>query len=242
MRAFDRRPIVAAQARAIKRIWGSRRCGRAHGRSAARVPPTGTPCRRAASRNAVKALGPGVVAACSSPLPTPSPPPSNVPTATIRATGRACGANDLRVTASWQGATGSMAGALGVQNIGTNDCVVDGTPTSVRLLSGDTLLDQVVYVARAGPAPDSSVAPGPVLLRPGADASAFLSWSNWCPQIEQLVTRVVVTLAGTPPLDARPPDRPPGVVGGPGPGFGGTPRCDDANAPSTLTVWSFSPG
>jgi len=133
-----------------------------------------------------------------------------------------------------------MAGDLNVRNVGTTPCELTGAPAGVTLFSDDTPLDQVDYRAMSGTAGGESIADS-LVVAPGGQASAAIVWSNWCPEMIPLVTRVAVTFAqdgGT--LDADPPPHPKGIVG-PAPGFGSTPRCDDPASPSTLVVTPFSP-
>jgi hypothetical protein len=103
------------------------------------------------------------------------------------------------------------------------------------LRAGDAILDAVTYKAGrdAGPGNSTGVA-GPLLLRPGDQAGAFLLWTNWCPAMIPAVSAVLVTLpSGGSPIVAGPAS--------PGPGNFGTPRCDQPTMGSTFTAYAFVP-
>ena len=162
--------------------------------------------------------------------PVPSPTPVPVPSGT-----ETCLPADLTATAGWQGATGSMAGWLAITNVGHTPCVVDGSPRLIQLRAGDVTLDTVTYTARADAGPGSSTGvAGPVLLRPGDQAGAFLLWTNWCPPMIPAVSALLVRLpAGGTPIVAIPTS--------PGPGYFGTPRCDQPSSGSTFSAFAFVP-
>jgi Protein of unknown function (DUF4232) len=167
---------------------------------------------------------------------TPTPVPSATPAVIPAGTGT-CAPADLTATAGWQGATGSMAGWLAVTNAGQRPCVLNGSPRLIRLRSGTTILDPLTYTAGkdAGPGNQTGAA-GPVLLRPGDQAAAFLWWSNWCSTMlpDVTVTALLLTLpSGGSPIVASPTS--------PGPGYFGTPRCDQPSSGSTFTAYAFVP-
>ena len=166
----------------------------------------------------------------ATPTPVPSPTPIPIPSGT-----QTCVPSDLTATAGWQGATGQMVGWLTLTNVGQHPCVVDGSPRLIQLRAGDAILDTVTYKAGkdAGPGNSTGVA-GPVLLRPGDQAGAFLFWTNWCPEMIPAVSVVLVTLpTGGSPIVAGPCP--------PGPGYFGTPRCDQPMMGSTFTAYAFVP-
>lgn len=106
--------------------------------------------------------------------PIPSPTPVAIPPGTA-----ACAPNDLTATAGWQGATGQMVGWLALTNVGQRLCVVNGSPRLIWLRSNTTILAPLTYQAGQDAGPGSSTgAAGPVLLRPGDQAGAFLWWTN----------------------------------------------------------------
>jgi hypothetical protein len=120
-----------------------------------------------------------------------------------------------------------MAGAIFFKNVGSAGCVVDGPPRMIELRSDGGKLD-VVY----RPAPQHGE---PVLLEPGDQANASLTWMNWC-GAGQPVTSVLVTLSdGSGPIEAAPS----GTSGPIGPGISGLPRCDDPSASSSLGASAF---
>jgi hypothetical protein len=128
-----------------------------------------------------------------------------------------------------------MVGWLTLTNVGHAPCVVDGSPRMIQLRAGGAILDSVTYRAGkdAGPGNSTSVA-GPVFLRPGDQAGAFLLWTNWCPPMIPAVSAMLVTLpTGGSPIVAGPYP--------PGPGYFGTPRCDQPSSGSTFTAYAFVP-
>jgi len=128
-----------------------------------------------------------------------------------------------------------MVGWLTLTNVGQHPCVVNGSPRLIQLRAGDAILDAVTYKAGrdAGPGNSTGVA-GPLLLRPGDQAGAFLLWTNWCPAMIPAVSGLLVTLpTGGSPIVADPAS--------PGPGFFGTPRCDQPMIGSTFTAYAFVP-
>jgi hypothetical protein len=166
----------------------------------------------------------------ATPTPVPSPTPVAIPSGT-----EICAPSDLTAAAGWQGATGQMVGWLALTNVGQRPCVVNGSPRLIRMRSDTTILAPVTYQAGQDAGPGSATgAAGPVLLRPGEGADAFLWWTNWCSAMRPLVTSLLVTLpaGGSPVVASR---------ASPGPGFFGTPRCDQPTAASTFTAYAFVP-
>jgi hypothetical protein len=87
----------------------------------------------------------------------------------------ACTANSLRVSASLQGATGSMAGGIRVWNRSEETCRLGGAPEVVlRTRRGRPL---VRSRAEATVLPRRKVADR---IEPGESAFAFVLWRNWC--------------------------------------------------------------
>lgn len=146
-----------------------------------------------------------------------------------RALGRRpyCRAGNLRATAGWQGATGSMAGPVTLTNTSKQACILLG-PLRVRLedAAGRTL-------AFSEPAPAAKQAEQDVLLAPGEKASALLHWSNWCgPRPGGMGLRVILLerlgqLVATAPDDLN--------------GMEGTPRCDAPSSKTLLTLGVLAP-
>jgi Protein of unknown function (DUF4232) len=166
----------------------------------------------------------------SAPTPVPSPTAVPIPSGT-----ETCVPGDLTASAGWQGGSGQMLGWLTLTNVGQRPCVVNGSPRLIQMRAGDVTLDAVTYKAGkdAGPGNSTGVA-GPVLVRPGDQAGAFLWWTNWCPEMRPAVSAVLVTLpSGGSPIVAGPTS--------PGPGYFGTPRCDQPSSGSTVTAYAFVP-
>ncbi len=166
----------------------------------------------------------------ATPTPVPSPTPVTIPLGTVN-----CAPGDLTATAGWQGATGSMMGGIAVTNASQHACVLSGAPRLVRLRSGTTILSPITYTAERYSDPgDPTTAAQPVLLLPNGQASAFVVWSNVCSVMRPVLTALLVTLPdGGTPMVAGPSS--------PGPGFFGTPRCDQPGAASTFTAYAFVP-
>jgi len=162
---------------------------------------------------------------------TPPPQPARPTPRPIPPGTRVCTPADLTATADWQGATGSMAGGIGVTNVNSTACVLDGPPKLVVIKAGTTTMPTAYSAAGAGAG--GTEPPGPGLLEPGDHGSWWVFWTNWCGQ-DLVPTSVTVTL----------PDGGGTVVAvagssTPGPGMGGTPRCDAPGSPSSLTVTAF---
>jgi hypothetical protein len=132
----------------------------------------------------------------------------------------ACTVGQLQATASWEGATGSLAGAVTFTSRGAAPCSLAGYPTI-------QLLDRHGRPLRlAGDPRSGKEAPPAVLLRPGLAARVEFAWLNWCgPNPGPLGLRVTLPRRGgalTPtvePVTRR--DL--------------TPRCDAPAAPSRLS-------
>jgi hypothetical protein len=158
--------------------------------------------------------------------PSPSPDASQGPPAVPPGT-PACTAGQLQASASWQGATGSLAGAVTFtsRSRATAPCFLVGYPT-IQLLDRHGRPLQLTADPRTGKA-----APPPVLLRPGLAAQVEFAWRNWCgPNPGPVGLRVTLppphpgTLAPTVDPDIRREL---------------TPRCDAPGSPSRLSGGPF---
>jgi hypothetical protein len=199
-------------------------CGNAIASATPSPPPSS-----AATSPEPSNVPPGAIVPWIDATPTPVPSPTLVPIPSGTLT---CVPGDLAASAGWQGATGQMVGWLTLTNAEQRPCVVNGSPRLIQLRAGDAILDTVTYVAGkdAGPGTSTGVA-GPVLLRPGDQAGAFLWWTNWCPEMIPAVSAVLVTLpTGGSPIVAGPAS--PGL-------YFGTPRCDQPMMGSTFTAYAF---
>jgi hypothetical protein len=128
-----------------------------------------------------------------------------------------CRAGQLRLDVDLQGATGALAGAARVTNVGNRTCTLAGSP-------------RVEIERNAGPLPVQVVRTTPsyplVALRPRSKAFVYLFWRNWCVgEVDRLALRVDLPNGGRliAPLGSD------------------TPRCDDAHRASTLGVGWFRP-
>lgn len=163
---------------------------------------------------------------------TPPPEPARPTLRPVPPGTRTCTPADLTATADWQGATGSMAGGIGVTNVSTTACALDGPPKRVVINAGTKTMP-TSYSADARAGSGGTEPSGPGLLEPGDHGGWWLLWANWCGQ-DLVPTAVVVTLPdGSGPLVALPDSSTPG------PGMGGKPRCDAPDSSSSLTVRAF---
>lgn len=155
-----------------------------------------------------------------------------------------CRPADLRgIFRGFQGAGGSLAGAVVVANVGSDPCWLDGSPRSVSLLD-----DAGGAVMVREHAVDLPLNGGMVKLTPGAPLPAFgsrlaagsawfsLTWSNWCSHASPTVQALLIVLpAGgsiTAPIDTGIPS----WAAGPA-----TPGCSDSHSGSRLTFGRFQP-
>ena len=160
------------------------------------------------------------IAAPAPPTPDHQPGPPAVPPGTP-----ACTAGQLRASAGWQGATGSLAGAVRFTSRAAASCFLAGYPTI-------TLLDRHGRPLQlAGDPVPGDKAPPPVLLRPGLAARVEFFWRNWCgpgPGPGPVGLRVTLPRRGTLAATVDPDTR-----------RDLTPRCDAPAAPSRLSRGPF---
>jgi hypothetical protein len=152
-----------------------------------------------------------------------TPGSSDLPTSTAQSD--VCNLSRLTGTATWQGATGTLAGVLTLTNYTNLTCKLQGRPRiSIRDQAGQNLSVQLL-------AGDSS---GEVLwLDPEQAASAEFVWRNWCGTLPQGTVYLTVTLPGHPgqlTVEVLDPNGRP---------MADTPRCDADGSASTLNVGTF---
>ena len=99
---------------------------------------------------------------------TPTPSATGAPTI--------CAASDLSANASYQGATGSMAGSIIFTNTGTDQCALQGT-ADITLVDANSNKLPIVQKMMSLDGSERQVT-----LDPGGQASLFFVWSNWCPE------------------------------------------------------------
>jgi hypothetical protein len=135
----------------------------------------------------------------------------------------ACTAGPLRAAAGWEGATGSLAGALTFTSRAAAPCSLAGYPTI-------QLVDRHGRPLRlAGDPRSGKEAPPAVLLRRGQAARVQFAWLNWCgPNPGPVGVRVILPRGGalTPTVE-------------PGTPRDLTPRCDAPASPSRLSAGPF---
>jgi len=138
-----------------------------------------------------------------------------------------CRAADLRATAGLQGATGSLAGAIGVKNVGAKACTVTGRPRLKLLGNGHDLRVREVPIP---PSWNGQLVPKGyprLLIGPGESVEARVFWSNWCGGATGPLSLSIELPGGAGRLTA--PLQP------------GTPRCDAPRSASTIQVEHFRP-
>jgi hypothetical protein len=135
------------------------------------------------------------------------------------------------IQAGWEGATGSLDGAVQVTNIGSSACSLTGPP-HVELRADGATIDVAITTYRSLQADQPQDAP-PVLLEPGGQAQASVLWSNWCREPFSKVDLIVTLPGDSKPMQAS--------YLGPGQVGGLAPRCDAPDAQSSLGVFPFAP-
>jgi hypothetical protein len=145
----------------------------------------------------------------------------------------ACKASDLQGIAGWQGATGSLAGAVSVVNKGNAACTLEGYP-GVHVVAGDGSMLPVADVEPSDD-PGSCCAPlhaPPLVLHPGERGFARFAWRNWC-GTQKGPWKLAVALPGAGgQLDVP-------VLTPDGKQASDTPRCDTSSEASTISMGSF---
>ena len=99
-----------------------------------------------------------------------------------------CRASQLSATAGWQGATQSMLGGAGITNTSRSTCSLPAARPAVRISwQGRTLA-----VRERGPSPVFPSGDALRVLEPGATATIYLQWWNYCgPAVDIKVPPVV---------------------------------------------------
>jgi hypothetical protein len=148
-----------------------------------------------------------------------------------------CAASQLQAVATGVLAADSFIGAVFIANRGTASCTLRGNPELVLLAKDGSRLDVKYALVSAG-APALVVVPVSQFREDpngvaGIGASAPLQWTNYCDDTLPTTFRITLPEAGGV-IDGTFID----LAGKPIPAFG-TPRCDDASGPSTLTVYPF---
>jgi len=145
----------------------------------------------------------------------------------------ACPTRSLAASGSWQGATGSMLGAIDLANLGRRTCALRGYATvTLRNQAGRVLRVTVTPVGQRLLPPAMKRPPLvtlPPLQQPGAVVP--LQWFNWCGPAPGTIG-VALTLPGGGRLAVHPIS----LVGG----FNGVARCDEARRASRLFVGPIS--
>jgi len=155
------------------------------------------------------------IAAPARPTPDRSQGPPAVPAGTL-----ACTAGQLRASAGWEGATGSLAGAVTFTSRAAAPCSLAGYPT-IRLVDRHGRPLRLAGDPRSG-----NQAPPAVLLRRGQAARVEFAWLNWCgPSPGPVGVRVILPRGGVliPTVE-------------PGTPRDLTPRCDAPASPSRLSA------
>jgi hypothetical protein len=178
---------------------------------------------------------------------TPTPSPNGEPTqigglpslpGTLPPSVRPCLAADFDAVAGYEGATGSMAGAVSLTNRSTTTCALSGRP-GIHLTDAQGNLMPVANLEfNRGESDQTGQTPTPesdndaLLVKPRETVYVFFVWSNWCGNAPGPYT-LAVALPGeggqlnVPALD---PQGKPLTL---------TPRCDQPDATSTISIGPF---
>jgi len=151
-----------------------------------------------------------------------SPPPPGV-----------CPTRSLSASGSWQGATGSMLGAIDLANLGRRTCALRGYATITLQNQAGRVLRVTVTPVGQHLLPPAVKRPPLVTLPPQQQPGAVvpLQWFNWCGPAPGNIS-VTLTLPGRGRLAVHPIS----LVGG----FHGVARCDEPRRASRLSVGPIS--
>ena len=163
----------------------------------------------------------------------PTKPTPSATSPSTRVGTPACTAAVVSAESNFEGATGSLAGAIVITNAGIASCVLSGPPRGAALRSGDQVLRVSVTIYDSLLADRPEPAPA-VRLEPGDRATSFVLWSNWCGGGLPTLTMLAVLPDGSGPLLMSPEG-----IEGTGPVT--VPRCDNPAAPSSLGIFAFAP-
>jgi hypothetical protein len=178
--------------------------------------------------------------------------PTLTPSPTVPVNARACRASDLRGEAGAQGATGSIVFSVGLTNISTSVCTLQGPPQIQLIDQHGRVLDMRYYThcflcdmstseaEEATPLP-ATITPriptetavvqerlyGKIGIGPGKRIGVFLIWDNWCQPFPEGGVIIRLTLPDRLGKVDIPTDA---YVGG---------RCDAPKARSSLMVSHF---
>ena len=147
-----------------------------------------------------------------------------------------CRAASLSAHLFLQGATGSLVGGVDLRNTGRTACSLLGWPQASFTGTAARTTHWRVRDLAHSPEPPDVLADPPGSLRalaPGKSATVSLFWSNWCGPGSRPAGG-----PGTPPAGLR--LRLPGGTSLVVP-LARAPRCDDKQAPSTLSVGPITP-
>jgi hypothetical protein len=156
-------------------------------------------------------------------IPSTAPPAaSTTSTSKTAAAVPGCRVGRLRAAGGWQGAGGTMGGAIWLTNTGTMPCSLSGRP-SIRLLNelGEPLDVQTRDF-------EDGQANAPVTLEPGVERGAQFAivWSNWCGSTAPLTVQVVLPQSHD-------------ILRASDQGFGSRPRCDNRSVKSFIAIGRF---
>jgi hypothetical protein len=142
---------------------------------------------------------------------------------TPAADARLCAAADLQTSSSAHEDAGAVILGVTLINASMQPCSLQNPP-QVTLLDADQPLDVQLIQAEALQTPPVQAA---LTIAPGESAILILAWRNSCGAAPKTGPGIRLTLAAGETLNIK--------TGAPA-----VPRCDDPNAPSTLTVNPYS--
>ncbi|MDE2212975.1 MAG: hypothetical protein KGJ34_00330, partial [Patescibacteria group bacterium] len=145
------------------------------------------------------------------------------PAPTSSATAPSCTPLQLSGSASWEGISGGLVGAIQLTNTSPSACTF--TPENFSIASnGQTL--SINQVASSS---------GAVLLQPSTSARTQFVWRNWCAPLLTAPAQIGINLPNGETFSVP-------VLGPSGTPQSNTPQCDNMEASSTLFVSTFSEG
>lgn len=140
----------------------------------------------------------------------------------------------LRGVANWQGATGSLLGALTITNRGARPCDLRGRALVLLMTTRGVILPVAQRVGAAGHATQGGSIGVSSVVEPRQRVRVLLQWANWCGRRTGPLTLIFALPGGLGGFAVALRD-------GMGRPVRTVPRCDTPSSPSELRVGPFEP-